>query len=248
MIILKTTVGDGKLTQSFEPESLKIVDPFTIQECASHVLSDSESKSCVTLPSRTTVCRIIREARCENTLFITSNGELISSKENQDSVLEAELECAIYKGRDEGEKRGYAKAVEDLKQLMTLLHTIADRLMEQKKQLLTQLKPEVVDFALSIAEKIIRKELSDPKAHEKLVHSYLNQAMKIFVGEALRVYLAPDDLVMFQERFPLEGGNITYLADSLLQQGDCKIVAKSGLLSAQITRELGDLRDKLSYR
>lgn len=181
---------------------------------------------------------IIKGAKKGSAVFVTPNGELMTSC--------TDIDQEIYKGRDEGEKRGYAKAVEETKQLIALLHTIADRLMEHKKILLTQLKPEVVDFCLAVAEKIIRKELGDPKAHEMLVHSLLNQAMKTFTAEALTVYLAPDDLVMFQQSFPLEGGQITYLADSLLQQGDCRIVAKSGLLSAQITRELEDLRAKLS--
>ena len=58
MINLETAVGDGKLTQSFDPESLKAKDPFTNRECESSALSDSESKSWATLPSRTAVSRI----------------------------------------------------------------------------------------------------------------------------------------------------------------------------------------------
>ena len=58
-ITLETAVGDGKLTQSFDPESFKRGDPFTNWECASPRLNDSESKSYITLPSRTAVSRII---------------------------------------------------------------------------------------------------------------------------------------------------------------------------------------------
>ena len=58
MINLETAVGDGKLTQSFEPESLNGGDPFTNWECESPPLSDSDSKPCITLPSRTAVSRL----------------------------------------------------------------------------------------------------------------------------------------------------------------------------------------------
>ena len=55
---LETAIGDDKLTQSFDPESLKSVGPFTNRECEPPLLSDSESKPCITLPSRTAVSRI----------------------------------------------------------------------------------------------------------------------------------------------------------------------------------------------
>ena len=38
---LKTAVGDGKLTQSFDPESLKAKDPFTNRECESLALNEN---------------------------------------------------------------------------------------------------------------------------------------------------------------------------------------------------------------
>ncbi len=55
---LKTAVGDGKLTQAFDPESLPVESPFTTWECAPPIESDSKSKSCITLPSRTAVFRL----------------------------------------------------------------------------------------------------------------------------------------------------------------------------------------------
>lgn len=181
---------------------------------------------------------ILKEAKCDKTVFLTPSRTLI--------VQDGQGEEEIFKGRDEGERRGYAKAVEELRRFTTLLHTIADKLIEQKKAMLNQLKPEVIDFSLEIAEKVIRKELSDPKAHEKLINSLLNQAIKTFSGESLTVYLASDDLVMFQERCPLQGGNINYAEDAMLQCGDCRIEAKSGVLTAHISRELEDLRAKFS--
>ena len=57
---LETAVGDSKLTQPFNSESFPTGGPFTIWECGPPVGNDSELKSCITLPSRTAVSRIIR--------------------------------------------------------------------------------------------------------------------------------------------------------------------------------------------
>ncbi len=52
---LETAIGDGKLTQSFEPEPLPIGGPFTVRECAPPIEKGSDSKPCITLPSTTAV-------------------------------------------------------------------------------------------------------------------------------------------------------------------------------------------------
>ena len=57
---LETAVGDGKWTQSFEPEPFPIGAPFTVRECAPPIERDSDSKPCITLPSRTAVSRMKR--------------------------------------------------------------------------------------------------------------------------------------------------------------------------------------------
>ena len=45
------------MTQSFESEALPIGGPFTILECAPPIGGASDLKSCITLPSPTTVDR-----------------------------------------------------------------------------------------------------------------------------------------------------------------------------------------------
>ncbi len=59
---LETAVGDGKLTQSFEPEALSIVGPFTVRECALPNEKASGSKPCISFSSRTVVFRFKRIA------------------------------------------------------------------------------------------------------------------------------------------------------------------------------------------
>ncbi len=58
-IILDPAVGDGNLTQSLEPESFAMGWSFTIWECPTPLQSDSNSRSCINLPSRTAGSRII---------------------------------------------------------------------------------------------------------------------------------------------------------------------------------------------
>ena len=81
---LETAVGDGKLTQSFDPELLKAKDPFTNRECESLALNDSESKPCITFPSRTAVSRF------NNALYIFDFGfdESLSIANGKEKIRE----------------------------------------------------------------------------------------------------------------------------------------------------------------
>jgi len=54
---LKTAVGDANLTQSLEPESFAVGRSNTLWECPAPLQSDSNSRSCANLASRTAVSR-----------------------------------------------------------------------------------------------------------------------------------------------------------------------------------------------
>ncbi len=67
-IILKTAVGDANLTQSLEPESFTVGRSFTNRECPAPLQSDSNSRSCANLASRTAVSRIIENLLSDQVL------------------------------------------------------------------------------------------------------------------------------------------------------------------------------------
>ncbi len=58
---LKTAVGDANLTQSLEPESFAVGRSFTNRECPAPLQSDSNSRSCANLASRTAVSRFNKD-------------------------------------------------------------------------------------------------------------------------------------------------------------------------------------------
>ena len=58
--ILETAVGDGKLTQYFDQNRFRLGTHIPIRWNGAPIANDSESKSCITLPSRTAVSRFIQ--------------------------------------------------------------------------------------------------------------------------------------------------------------------------------------------
>ncbi|MBS0623786.1 MAG: hypothetical protein JSS62_04110 [Verrucomicrobia bacterium] len=193
---------------------------------------------------------ILKDVICDAEYVLTPNRELkvadVDCKSSTEELFRQEIQRALTQGEAGGEKRGYAKAHEELKHLSGLLHTIADHLMEHKKRLLVQLKPEIVEFVFQISQTVIRQELVQPESYIKKLQSLLNQAMTAFAGQALKVFLAPEDLVLLEnylERLvPPKQSEIKFLADAKVQPGDCRIEAEMGLLHAEVARELSMLK------
>lgn len=186
---------------------------------------------------------IIRGEIVREMTILSASGELITAqKEEFVDLVEEECQKAFQKGEEAGQKLGYYKAMEESKVFLNLLQTMSRKILEQKHRLLDQIKPEIIEFAMTVCERIIRKELSQPHVFARLIHSLLNAAIPSLDRDALQIVLSPDDLVLLDKR-EIEG--IRFLSDPLMQRGDCRIETPTGLLHYEISRELADLQAKV---
>ncbi len=196
---------------------------------------------------------IIREVPLKELFILTPQGELHASATQEEFSDFVEQECrkSFLKGEEEGEKRGYERGISEGRLFLNLLQTISQKLLDQKGRLLEKLKPEIIEFAISICERILRKELSQPEALIHLVSSLIDFVIASPSHESIQVYLTVEDLALLQKHLHLmrhktaEGETIKYLADSLMRRGDCRIETKTGLLKYDISRELSDLQEKI---
>lgn len=177
---------------------------------------------------------------------------LVHSHEEEKSkinnILQEERERSFQLGLKKGEALGYEKARNELSLAFHTVHKMGEMLHEQKTQLLNQMKPEVIEFALSVCEQVLRKELSQTETFIKYLQSLLTTMHISSVDGIFHVFLAPEDLIMLDPFFseiesilnPIK--DIRFLPDSTLTRGDCRIESKTGLLNSSIAREIENLR------
>lgn len=199
---------------------------------------------------------IVRAEPIRDVAVLTQSRELqfLTRGEPTKDLFEEEWTQAFQKGEEKGERSGFEKAKKEMAPFLNLLQAIAGRLLEQKGRLLDQLKPEIIEFAIAICERIIRKELSQPESLVRLIQSLLGNASSALQQDILHIHLAPDDLIMLEEqlnhihydRQQIKG--IRFAADPLMRRGDCRIESKTSLLNHDISRELLDLQSKLLQR
>lgn len=198
--------------------------------------------------------KIIRGEALHDVALLTSEGELLVTREERIDLAEEDLSNAFKKGEERGVQEGYARAQEETKVLIALLQTIARKVLDQKKRLLERVKPEMIEFSMGVCERIIRSELSHPQAFVKLINSLIQSATPALKDDTLQIVLSPDDFILLEKSFThihydkreIEG--IRFVSDSLMRRGDCRIETKIGLLNYDISRELTDLQAKILQR
>jgi len=199
--------------------------------------------------------KIIRGETVHQVALLTPAGDLLHSKEEEFvDLVEEECRKAFQKGQEKGEKIGYYKALEESKVFLDLLQTMTRKILEQKNRLFDQLKPEIIEFALSVCERVIRKELTQPQALVRLINSLLTSIAPSLKHDTIQIVLSPDDFVMLEKSFnqihydkrEIEG--VRFVSDPLMRRGNCRIETKSGLLNYDISRELADLQAKVMQR
>lgn len=196
---------------------------------------------------------IIRDENVTASATLNASRELYLIQSDQESATFVEEACkeAFRNGEKQGEKLGYERALLEVKTLLHVLQTLARKLLEHKQHLLEQLKPEVVEFAISVCERIIRKELCQPEALVKLINSLLSYAGSTIYNDSIQLILCPDDLVMLESYLASihydkrEIGGVSFRSDPLMQRGDCRLETRAALLNYTISRQLTDLQSKV---
>lgn len=196
--------------------------------------------------------KIIRGETVHRTALLSSSGELVHVQEGDYAgLVDEECRKAFQEGQEKGEKAGYRKALDENKAFLDLLQTMSRKILEQKSRLLDQFKPEIIEFALAVCERVIRKELAQPHALALLINSLLASAIPSLKNDRIEIVLSPDDFVMLEQSFnqiqydkrKIEA--IRFVADPLMRRGDCRIETKTALLNYDISRELADLQSKV---
>lgn len=197
--------------------------------------------------------KIIRNETVQGVVRCLPGGEVTGAREISEGfheLLNLERAKAFAMGKEEGEKSGYRKAKEEIQTLFHLLQAISDKMLEQKKELFSHMRIEVIELVIAIAERVIRLELSQPEKMAKLIESFLDHTA--FQGEIVKIFLAPEDMSMMEaalhkleyDRSEIKG--VRFESDVLQRQGDVRIETKASMMNFQLMRELEDVRQKVA--
>lgn len=167
--------------------------------------------------------------------------------------LEAIRASARKSGWDEGFKEGYQKgrelAIDEMRGLLGTLETIRKSLEEGRSQMLSELEKEISALTFEIAEKLAMQEITaSPDAVARLVKRVIERSGE---RKSLKVRLSPEDYRKLREAnkelfASVAGmGEIDFMEDERLQEGDCVVETPVGIVDARMKRRLKRVRDSV---
>ena len=112
---------------------------------------------------------LAEKTRAEMTALKADNEKLLAqARSEREAILRGAKETAdkmVADSREKAEAEG-----------RRILEQARESMQNERQALVTQMKKEVVTLSLDIAEKVLRKELSDKSAQEKLVNDLVSNS------------------------------------------------------------------------
>jgi len=119
---------------------------------------------------------------------------------------------------------------------------------EEKEKILANLENDIVNLAVKIAEKVIKKELEvNPQTFPHMVKSILE-----IIKDAKQVTLKVNekDCLLVKNSFDelkaiIAQGELKIEIDSSLNSGDCLVISETGIIMCELDNQLAKIRSAL---
>lgn len=182
---------------------------------------------------------IIRKAE-ERAKEITQEAELKRDKITGDAYKD---------GFDKGSEDGYSQGKQEAQRLVDRLHTILEKTIDKRQEILDETEQQIVELVLLISRKVV-KTISENQ--RSVVMQNILQALRKVKGRGevtIRVNLADLDLTTEHTKDFMQAvesvKNITVAEDSSVERGGCIIETDFGAIDARISSQMNELEQKI---
>lgn len=166
------------------------------------------------------------------------------------AAAEAEANAIRRQAREAGLAEGRETAHQEWEAKQAELNKLVEEIDAERSSFFDRMEPEVARLAVTIAEKVLARELETrPEGVVDLVRSAMKRMRE---REALRIRLNPDDVALVRaakdELMEEVNGvkKLDLLEDRRVGRGGCVIESSNGILDARIKTQLEELERVIS--
>jgi flagellar assembly protein FliH len=218
---------------------------------ADSIIRDAEKAAFEEVKRKTDQAQVIKQQAEDSAVRIVQDaekqaGEIIAAaKAKMDEQLKEGYGDGFRKGQEAGFKEGNLEA----QRLTDRLHTIIERMMDKRQEILAETEQQIVDLVLLMTRKIV-KVISENQRN--IVVSNVVQALRKVKGRGdvtIRVNL--NDVAMTTQHVKdfLAAAenvkNITVVEDSSVDRGGCLIETDFGSIDAKIVSQLNEIEQRI---
>ena len=150
---------------------------------------------------------------------------------------------AFTQGYEEGERVGREAGDRQAEGRLRRIVETLDELGTLRQQMIQQTERQVVQLALTIAKRILGREVSlDPELMVALVRVALDR-----LGEraGVTVRLHPDDCAIATAPGHEWAGDVTVVSDASVSRGGCRIESELGVVDASIAAQFAEIEQAI---
>jgi len=218
---------------------------------ADSIIKDAEKAAFDEVKRKTDQAQIIKQQAEDQAVQIVSDAEkkaaeiIAAATAKMDEQLKTGYGDGFRKGQESGFKEGNLEA----QRLTDRLHTIIERTMDKRQEILAETEQQIVDLVLLMTRKIV-KVISENQRN--IVVSNVVQALRKVKGRGeviIRVNL--NDVAMTTQHIKdfLSAAenikNITVVEDSSVDRGGCVIETDFGSIDAKIVSQLNEIEQRI---
>ncbi len=258
--IIEEPVYEGPTADDLRREAERFRDEWALEKAsleeaakaeAQKIMRDAEKAAFEEVKRKTDQAQIIRQQAQDEASKIISDAEEEASRivAEAKARMEEEIKTSYDDGFKKGQEAGFREGNLEAQRLTDRLHTIIERMMDKRQEILAETEQQIVDLVLLMTRKIVKVISENQK---NIVVSNVVQALRKVKGRGdviIRVNLA--DVAMTTQHIKdflstaENVKNITVVEDSTVDRGGCIIETDFGAIDARIASQLNEIEQKI---
>ncbi len=235
--------------QQWEEEKTAMIA--AANEQAEAIRQDAEKAAFEEVKRKTDQAQVIRQQAQDEASRIVADAKMQAEEivAQAQAKMDSQLKDGYAEGFRKGQEAGFKEGNLEAQRLTDRLHTIIERTMDKRQEILAETEQQIVDLVLLMTRKIV-KVISENQRN--IVVSNVVQALRKVKGRGeviIRVNL--NDVAMTTQHIKdfLSAAenikNITVVEDSSVDRGGCVIETDFGAIDAKIVSQLNEIEQKI---
>lgn len=221
------------------------------REEAESIIRDAEKAAFDEVKRKTDQAQVIRQQALDEAERIVSEAQkqAASLLEDAKNKMDQQMKDGYNEGFRKGQENGFKEGNLEAQRLTDRLHTIIERMMDKRQEILAETEQQIVDLVLLMTRKIVKIISENQK---NVVVSNVVQALRKVKGRGeviIRVNM--NDVAMTTEHIKefLTASenvkNITVVEDTTVDRGGCVIETDFGAIDARIASQLNEIEQRV---
>ncbi len=218
---------------------------------AEEIIRDAEQKAFEAVKQKTDEAQIIRQEAEDEAVRIKTEArnEADALKAETEADVDAIRKKAEKEGFDKGREEGFASGKGEVERLIEQLHSMLDRIIEKRNEIIDETESQLVSLVLMISKKVIKVISENQK--NVVINNVIQALRKLKSRGEVLIRVNLEDVELTSEhvkdfmRMVENVRSVTVVEDSTVDKGGCIIESDFGEIDARISSQLSEIEDKI---